>query len=48
MAEITKADPQGQSEYHEAIRHQVVAFFQRVRLSLFVLETLMKEYNSSK
>ena len=48
MAEVAKEDPQGQSEYQDAIRHQVVAFFQRIRLSLLVLDTLMEEYNSSK
>ena len=48
MAEVAKEDPQGQSEYQDAIRHQVVTFFQRIRLSLLVLDTLMEEYNSSK
>jgi hypothetical protein len=47
LADITKEDPQGRSEYQDAVRHQVVAVFQRIRLSLLVLDSLMEAYNSS-
>jgi len=47
MAEIAKEDPQGNAEYQDAVRHQIVATFQRLRLSLFVLDTLMETYNDS-
>jgi hypothetical protein len=47
MAEIAKEDPQGNTEYQDAIRHQIVAFFQRIRLSLLVLDTLMEAFNDS-
>ena len=47
MAEIAKEDPQGHTEYQDAVRHQIVAFFQRIRLSLLVLDTLMEAYNAS-
>lgn len=48
MSEIAKEDPQGQSEYQDAIRHQVVYFFQRLRLCLLILDTLMEAFSSSK
>ena len=48
MTEITREDPQGQMEYQDAVRHQVVSIFQRLRLSLQVLDTLMEAYNASK
>ena len=48
MAEIIKEDPQGHTEYQDAVRHQIVAFLQRIRLSLMVLDTLMEAYNASK
>jgi hypothetical protein len=48
MAEIAKEDPQGHHEYQDAVRHQIVASFQRLRLSLLVLDTLMEAYNTSK
>lgn len=47
LADITKEDPHGHDEYQDALRHQVVAVFQRLRLSLFVLDTLMEAYNNS-
>jgi hypothetical protein len=47
MAEIAKEDPQGHAEYQDAVRHQIVATFQRLRLSLLVLDTLMETYNAS-
>ena len=46
--EIAKEDPQGQSEYQDTIRHQVVYFFQRLRLRLLILDTLMEAFSSSK
>jgi hypothetical protein len=46
MTEITKEDPQGQAEYKDAVRHQVVATFQRIRVLLLVLDTLMETYNA--
>ena len=48
MSEIAKEDPQGQSEYQDAVRHQIVAVFQRVRLCLLIFDTLMEAYNASK
>lgn len=47
MAEIAKEDPQGQAEYQDAIRHQIVGIFQRLRLLLLVIDTLMETYNAS-
>jgi hypothetical protein len=47
MLEIAKEDPQGREEYQNAVRHQVVANFQRLRVLLFVLDALMKAYNAS-
>lgn len=47
LAEIAKEDPQGHDEYQDAVRHQVVAIFQRLRLSILVLDTLMEAYNAS-
>ena len=47
MAEITREDPQGHTEFQDAVRHQIVALFQRLRLSLLVLDTLMEAYNAS-
>jgi len=46
MSEIAKEDPQGQAEYQDAVRHQVVATFQRIRVLLLVLDTLMETYNA--
>ena len=48
MREIAQEDPQGQSAYQDAVRHHIVATFQRLRLSLLVLDGLMEAYNSSK
>jgi hypothetical protein len=47
MLEISKEDPQGRTEYQNAVRHQVVANFQRLRLLLFVLDALMETFNAS-
>ena len=48
MAELAKEDPQGDSEFQDAVRHQIVGIFQRLRLLLLVLDTLMEAYNASK
>jgi hypothetical protein len=48
MIDIVQEDPQGQGEYHNAVRHQVVSTFQRLCLCLLVFDTLMVAYNSSK
>jgi hypothetical protein len=48
MAEIAKEDPQGQAEYQDAVRHHIIAFFQRLRICLFVLDKLMEIYNVSR
>ena len=48
MSEIAKDDPQGKEEYKDAVRHQIVSAFQRLRLFLFILDTLVEIYNSSK
>jgi hypothetical protein len=47
MNEIAKEDPQGNDEFKSAVRHQVVATFQRLRVLLLVLDTLMEAYNTS-
>ena len=47
MAEIAKEDPQGHAKYQDAVHHQIVALFQRIRLSLLVLDTLIEAYNTS-
>ena len=47
MAEIAKEDPQGAAEYQDALRHQIVGIFQRLRLLILVLDTLMLAYNAS-
>jgi hypothetical protein len=47
MAEIAKEDPQGQDEYKDAVRHHIVATFQRLRLLLLVLDNLMEVFNST-
>lgn len=48
MAEIAKEDPLGQTEFENTVRHHVVAFSQRIHVSLLVLDKLMEIYNSSK
>jgi hypothetical protein len=48
MVELSKEDPQGSTEYHDAVKHQVVATFQRLRLQLFVLDKLMEAYMASE
>jgi hypothetical protein len=47
MSEISKEDPQGHAEYQDAIRHQVISVFQRLRVSLSILDTLLEAYNAS-
>jgi len=47
MTEISKEDPNGHEEYKDAVRHHIIATFQRLRLLLLVLDTLMEAYNSS-
>lgn len=47
MAEISKEDPQGQEEFKDAVRHSIVGVFQRLRVLLLVLDTLMENYNST-
>ena len=48
MAEITKEDPHGEETFKDAVRLQVVATFQRLRLHLLVLDNLMEIYNTAK
>lgn len=48
LSEIAKDDPQGHGEYQDAVRHQIVSIFQRLRLLLLILDTLMEAYNTSK
>ena len=48
MAELAKEDPLGATEYQNAIRHQVVTVYQRLRLYILLLDTLMETYNASK
>lgn len=47
MTEISKEDPQGHEEFKDAVRHSIVGIFQRLRLLLLVLDTLMENYNSA-
>ena len=48
MAELAKDDPQGLSEYRDAVRHEVVSVFQRLRILSAVLDSLMEAYTASK
>jgi hypothetical protein len=48
MAEVAKDDPQGHTEYQDAVRHHIVATFQRLRVHLLVLDSLMEAFNASK
>jgi len=48
MLEIAKEDPHGHSEFKDSVRHHIIATFQRLRVLLFVLDSLMETYNSSK
>jgi hypothetical protein len=48
MAEIAQEDPQGADEYKNSVRHHIVGFFQRIRVSLLVLDTLLAAYNAAK
>jgi hypothetical protein len=47
MNELAKEDPQDHEEYKAAVRQQVVVTFQRLRVLLLVLDTLMETYNAS-
>jgi hypothetical protein len=47
MNEIAKEDPHGHAEYQNAVRHHIVAFAQRLRVCLLVLDKLMESYNSA-
>jgi hypothetical protein len=47
MMEIAKEDPQGHAEFQDAVRHQIVATYQRLRILLMILDTLMEKYNAS-
>ena len=47
ISELSKEDPQGQGEYKDAVRHQIVATFQRLRLLLLVIDHLMEIYTST-
>ena len=47
MSEIAQEDPQGHNEYKDAVRHHIVATFQRLRLLLLVLDHLVEIYNAS-
>lgn len=48
MAEIANEDPHGLDEYKDAIRHQIVATYQRLRLLVLILDHLVATYNSAK
>jgi len=47
MLEIAREDPQGLAEYKDAVRQNIVAIFQRLRVLLLVLDTLVEAYNTS-
>lgn len=47
IAEIAREDPLGQTEFENIVRHQVVAFSQRIHISLLVLDKLMDIYNTA-
>jgi hypothetical protein len=46
MLELGKEDPLSQEELRNAARHQVVAFTQKIRVCLLVLNKLMDFYTS--
>jgi hypothetical protein len=48
MSDLAKEDPQAETEYQDAVRHQIVASFQRLRLYLLMLDTLLEAYNAAK
>jgi hypothetical protein len=48
MSDLAKEDPQAETEYQDAVRHQIVASFQRLRLYLLMLDTLLEAYHAAK
>ena len=48
MTEIAQEDIRGQTEFENAVRHHIVSFYQRIRVSLTALDNLMEIYNSSR
>jgi hypothetical protein len=47
MSEIQHEDPKGQSSFEDAVRHQIVASCQRIRILLLVTDQLMGMYNDA-
>ena len=47
MGDLAREDPQGTDELKAAVRHQIVAVFQRLRVLLLMLDYLMETYNST-
>lgn len=47
MSEIQHEDPHGQSSFENAVRHQIVASCQRIRILLLVTDQLMAMYNDA-
>lgn len=48
MSEIAKEDPHGDDEYLNSVRHEIVSSFQRLRVQLLVLDSLLEAYNAAK
>ena len=47
MLELTKEDPQGQEEFLHAVRYHIVAFSQRMQVSVLVLDKLIETYRAA-
>jgi hypothetical protein len=47
LNEIQHEDPLGQSSFENALRHQIVASCQRIRIHLLVTDQLMTMYNDA-
>ena len=48
MADVSKDDPNGDAEYTDHVRQYIVSVFQRLRVTLLVLDTLLEAYHASK
>jgi hypothetical protein len=48
MAEITQENPDGRTEFENAVRFHVISFAQRISVCLLVLDKLMEVFNSSR
>jgi len=48
LVELTKEDPQGhEEEFLNVVRYQIIAFSQRVQVSVLVLDKLIETYRAA-